>query len=352
VNSTTGSITVEESGSFYNYLSKGCRLCRRGAKMVLFVTGLCTRSCFYCPLSEERRGDVVFANERAVRCDDDVLCEAESMNALGTGITGGEPLLKLKQTTHYIKLLKKYFGDEHHIHLYTSLPASTETLQTLKNCGLDEIRFHPPQKLWNTIQNTHYTQSLRKALALNMEAGIEIPAIKPLHQIIKMINDEGGFLNLNELEFSETNAEKLHQQGYRICDDSTCAAEGSREIAIEASHTCNRIHFCPSTFKDSVQLRRRLLRTAKKIARPFEEITSDGTLIYGIIHGNTTQTIKILKEAGIPPEEYNITVEEKIETHWQILEKLKKQLKQLNCTLEVIEKYPTSDGLIVEKITL
>jgi pyruvate formate-lyase activating enzyme-like uncharacterized protein len=58
--------------------------------MVLFVTGICNRSCWYCPLSSERRGnDVVFANDRQVSSPDDIVAEAAAMSALGTGITGG-----------------------------------------------------------------------------------------------------------------------------------------------------------------------------------------------------------------------------------------------------------------------
>jgi len=46
----------------------------RGPKMVLFVTGLCGKNCFYCPVSYERREkDIIFANERRVSRDEDLV---------------------------------------------------------------------------------------------------------------------------------------------------------------------------------------------------------------------------------------------------------------------------------------
>ena len=71
-------------------ISKGCEQCAKGGKMVLFVYGYCDqRDCFYCPLGENRKNVTdVYANERQVEHDEDVLEEAHRMDALGTSITG------------------------------------------------------------------------------------------------------------------------------------------------------------------------------------------------------------------------------------------------------------------------
>ncbi|MGC9514943.1 radical SAM protein, partial [Methanocrinis sp.] len=140
----------EFTGSFESYLSPGCRICRQGASLVLFVTGVCERDCFYCPLSEERRGkDVVYANERRAGSDSEIIEEAHAIGALGTGITGGEPLLKMEFVLRSIRSLKREFGEDHHIHLYTGARPGPSSLRALAEAGLDEIRFHPPTSDWS-----------------------------------------------------------------------------------------------------------------------------------------------------------------------------------------------------------
>ena len=206
---------TDRSGSFYNYLAEGCRLCYEGAKMVLFITGICGRNCFYCPVSYERREkDTVFANERRVEKDEDVIEETISMDANGASITGGEPLLKLERVLRYIRLLKKKFGKKFHIHLYTALAPGKDVLVSLRDAGLDEIRFHPPPDMWENIQMTPYRDSIIHAHELGISPGIEIPSIKSdLYGILSLLEEVDGFLNLNELEFSETNATELEKRG-------------------------------------------------------------------------------------------------------------------------------------------
>ena len=145
---------------YYSYrnknLTKGCQLCVQGKKLVLFVTGLCSRNCFYCPLSKRKKNkDRIWANEWEIKQDKDIIKEAELCESKGSGITGGDPFLRLNRTIKYIKMLKKKFGKDFHIHQYAPLINITENkLQKLYEAGLDEIRFHPNlenKKLWYRV---------------------------------------------------------------------------------------------------------------------------------------------------------------------------------------------------------
>ena len=135
-------------------LAKGCEHCINGSKMVLLVTGKCPWGCYYCPVSLEKKGkDVVYANELRAHSDEEILAEAESMDATGTGITGGDPLMNVDRTVNAIRMLKDHFGKEHHIHLYTST-MDLERIDTVVEAGLDEIRFHPRTDMWSHMEDT------------------------------------------------------------------------------------------------------------------------------------------------------------------------------------------------------
>lgn len=338
----------DNSGSFYNFLSEGCRLCYKGAKMVLFITGVCGRNCFYCPVSDSRREkDIIFANERLVTGDEDLIEEVISMDALGTGITGGEPLLRFDRTIHYIKLLKNKFGRSHHIHLYTAIAPNKGMLESLKKAGLDEIRFHPPQNLLPGICKSHYSVSLMQAYELGLSVGIEVPSIAcDPDGIISLLKEVDGFLNLNELEFSETNYFQLKKHGYVPVGDTSSAALGSREVAQALDY--DKLHFCSSRFKDAIQLRERFKRIAKISARFFDEITDDGTLVYGIIEGSC---LPFLKEVGVKNKMYDVR-DDTVEIAWWIAEKFAGELKNIGCKVSVIERYPMKNGMIAERTPL
>lgn len=346
-----------EVGSKYTYIPMGCKLCQQGAKMVLFVTGICKNKCFYCPLSDERKKDISFANEKMVISDQDIIQEALKMDALGTGITGGEPLLNLQKVLHYITLLKSYFGKSHHIHLYTSLPTNENIIRKLSYVGLDEIRYHPPVDLWNTdLQD--YINSISIAKKYLIECGFEIPAINGFYKIIEITNKTNCFLNINELEFTENNSNALKNKKYKLKNEYSNSVDGSYDIAYDALNKIDKGHLCTSRYKDAVQLRKRFLRTANIIAHKYDKITQDGTLLYGVISSSNQSYIdminKFLININVPLDMYTIVKNEIHIAVW-ILEDIIYELKNIindDVKIDIIEKYPFENGIIVEKIPL
>jgi pyruvate formate-lyase activating enzyme-like uncharacterized protein len=298
-------IRVRPAGSFIQgSLPTGCALCEAGAKVVLFLTGVCHYKCFYCPISDEKRmSREAWANERKLDASDDARAfaqldeEVRSIGAKGAGITGGDPLYDPERTVRYIRHLKEAFGPRFHIHLYTQIPFDAKWLRAMQEAGLDELRFHPPDETWARPDDfPAYTRLWLEAKRMEEEGlwdvGFEIPCIPGSHEqmsaLVSWLDGHGfKFINVNEMEFSETNYEALLARGYRIKDSETSRAMDSEEVAREVMrrHASAKIaiHFCSSPFKDRVQLRQRLARQAERVAKPYEVATEDGTLVRGVI---------------------------------------------------------------------
>ncbi|MCK4757992.1 MAG: 4Fe-4S cluster-binding domain-containing protein [Thermoplasmata archaeon] len=338
-------------------LPEGCVICEKGAKMVLLVTGQCTFNCFYCPLSEEKQGrKVVYADELLVKSSADIIFEANGISAGGTGITGGDPLDNIEETLEFIKLLKEEFGKGHHIHLYTATP-DKEKIKQLATVGLDEIRFHPSPGTWSKLSSTGYPGAIAAAKKVGMKTGLEIPALPDMKSkimaLIKSASEAGAdFVNLNELEFSETNWRELKARGYVIKDDVSSAAKGSEKIArqlVKETELPITIHYCSASFKDGTQLRRRIMRRAENLATPLEIITDDGTFIKGVVECDDAEemTKKLADQYDIPDDLIRYDSEkDRVEMAAWILEEI---AGELDGQCFIVEEYPTADRLEVER---
>ena len=360
-------------------MPEGCKLCVKGAKLVLFTTGLCNRRCWYCPISKRKKNkDVVIANEWWVKKDEDILEEARLCDSLGAGVTGGDPLVKLDRTVKYIKLLKKKFGRDFHIHLYTpGNLASEKNLSRLYKAGLDEIRFHPTKK---DLDN------LKKALNFDWSVGCEIPVIpgerRKTEEFIECIDKMGvHFLNLNELEFSETNLENMVKRGMETVDDVSYAIEGSNEMALNLLDYCKEntslnVHYCTLKLKDKVQLGNRIKRRAKNAAKDYDITTKEGLFIRGAVYlpdlypsfnyqkkverqsrGHRKSYLNKLKriinrmrkEYQIPGNLISLDKQRmRVLTGAWILEDIAPELKEDGLKPAIVEEYPTWDALCVD----
>jgi hypothetical protein len=306
--------------------------------MVLFVTGTCYRSCWYCPLSPERTGkDLAYANDRPVMEPHECIEEARMMGALGTSITGGEPFLVPDRVAAFCRILKETFGKEHHIHLYTGMAPGREMLVPLVGL-VDEIRLHPPQEAWKDILASPYARSLEVARSLGFAVGIEVPALPglpALAEILPLVD----FLNINELEWGGINAGEMRSRGYIPEDSVHNAVKGSHRWAKDLPHR-KKVHWCSSRFKDAVQLRERLKRIAARTSRPFDEVTADGTILYGVLEPGEPL---VPGRLGLREGSYE-ECDGCIELSWRALRKLAKRLPGKKY---IVERYPNR-GVVVE----
>ena len=328
--------------------------------MVLLVTGRCSSGCFYCPLSEGKKGrDVSFANERPIDNVEEAIEEARTIDAEGTGVTGGDPVEAMVRTTGMIWALKSEFGKGHHIHLYTARPLGIEDLRELRKAGLDEIRFHPPVDALGDVEATGYAEAVSLAAQLGMEAGYEVPVL-PDHEdelrafLSSLVGAKGEpFVNMNELEFSSTNAEELRTRDFLVRDDVSAAVSGSEELGRrlvdDFAPSGLRVHYCSAAFKDGIQLRRRLGRRAKNVVRPHELVTEDQTLFKGIVETNDPEAVARHLQAHFDvPSDLMVVDKEKnlLELAPWVIEELEDEIAG-DCYL--VEEYPTWDRLEVER---
>jgi len=349
---------MQRNSAYTGMLPIGCVLCEQGAKMVLLATGKCSRGCYYCPLSNEKRGkDVFYANEKRIGEVGQIVEEAELMDALGTGVTGGDPLEAIDRTVDSIKALKRAFGKDHHVHLYTST-TDRRRLKKVADAGLDEIRFHPMLDQWKNLARSRFSDAVAYSKELGMQVGFEIPVIPGRgDDIIALIAsaDEIGldFINLNELEFSETNWRALRGFGFDVKkeDDVSSGIDGSERLALDLLRLETKVplHYCSAAFKDGVQLRRRIMRRAKRVKRPHEELTDDGTFLIGIIETQSPSATGawLLNEFEIPGMYiWSGGSNERLEVAPWILEEIFEKI-ELPCY--IVEEYPTADRLEVER---
>ena len=106
-----------------------------------------------------------------------------------------------------------------------------------------------------------------------------------------------------------------------------------------------KVYFCTSVFKDAAQHRKRLQRMAENVRREFDDVTDDGTIVYG----KTWETEARLRDLGIPEEFYTVKANH-VELAWWLLEEMIEEGDVGKG--EIVEQYPTYDGTVVERTPL
>ena len=354
--------------TFSGPLSRGCRQCISGEKLVVLVSTECSSNCFYCPLSNERKNaNSSFANERPFSNIADLLIEALHMKAKGASMTGGDPLElhSFEKTLSYSKALKEQFSDKFHIHAYTRGKDLDRGLLTRITPFLDEIRFH--------VKNLEKDfLIIQLATDFEIDVGIEIPVIptKGINYYKKVIQkfesivpqkDHSYFVNLNELEISETNYRKVLSHKLEVDKVNQSAVKNSSNLAIQIVEWASQnvtvpVHYCALTTKDNVQLPNRLFRLAMNTKLPsdvvIEEGTDRGLLLRGVIRtpGHALDDVKrfLVLEIDIPANLVHIDYEnQRLLTNAALLEEIWQEIivKFPNAQVGMAEEYPSYDNL-------
>ncbi|MDH7517567.1 MAG: radical SAM protein [Candidatus Thermoplasmatota archaeon] len=365
-------VSLLKESAYKAPLSPACRMCAKGSKLVVLITGLCPAKCFYCPLSFEKGGkDRIFADEWELDDENDtkkLMREAEYIEATGAGITGGDPLVVWRRTKKYISLLKKNFGESFHIHLYTSGLRNGEHIGELVSAGLDEVRFHPMPNYWSEIEKSPIISAIKNALKTDIDVAFEIPSLpnmeREMFSLIRWAEGNGlSWVNLNELEYSERNCDALSLRNYVVKNDISAAVKGSQETALKVLSMVSKedfrvgVHYCSSSFKDGIQLRNRIMRRANNVARGHEVISDDGTLIKGAIYSKKESLQKLFlslkREFKISSEHLFINKKKnRVEVGIWVLEKIAPVLKKRGLECYMVEEYPTADALEVERVPM
>jgi len=217
-------------------------------------------------------------------------------------------------------------------------------MRRLSEAGLDEIRFHPPLEMWGDMHGTEWEDILHIAREEGLTPAFEIPGIRAEPEFLEFL-DEGAaeFCNINEFEMSDGNYRRMQEEGFELQEGHMSAVEGSKDDSIVsemASH--EKVYFCTSVFKDAAQHRNRLKRMAKNIRREFDEVTDDGTLVYGKAFADADR----FEALGVPEEFYTVKSDH-VEVAWWLLEEMVED-GDLDRG-EIVEQYPTTDGTVVER---
>ncbi|OLS19889.1 MAG: 7-carboxy-7-deazaguanine synthase [Candidatus Heimdallarchaeota archaeon LC_3] len=365
-------------------LSPGCKSCHQGRSTVIFITGRCNATCFYCPVGMTRMfKNQAYANEKPINRIEELFEEIIMCKSKAASFTGGDPLLEHEKCHDYAQALKNKFGSDFYIHLYTpGREGSPEIFEKLSEV-IDEIRFHP--------KNPDDVLKMQEAMKYDWNIGIEIPAtpgiikqnffrnyVNDYAKSVQNYEKKFPFFNLNELEISERNFNKLFKRGFISDQDDNLigiSVEGSSDEAlkimdyIQTLYPFISVHFCPASQKDGIQLPNRLLHRAHSVMLPSDFVIKDwsgigqsrGLLIRGVLRfkdndyskGNIENRLKKLKERlitqfEIPLDQISIDLKkQQLLTRADFLEEFADEIKNSfpNLIVGMVEEYPTDERL-------
>jgi uncharacterized protein len=215
-------ITLRNNGRslLHNQISPACVACQTGVGSVTFFVSLkCHRDCYYCFNPNQESYEYFQDHTR------DLIAELQEIKDKGQRIrhlalTGGEPLLHKEKAIKFYEFAQANFP-EAYTRLYTCGDhIDAQTLQALKDAGLQEIRFSIRMHDFQKGQRSIYD---RIALAkeyipyVMVEMPILPDTLEEMKEILVELDRLGLFsINLLELCYPLANAGVYQEKGYKV----------------------------------------------------------------------------------------------------------------------------------------
>ncbi|MEK7232740.1 MAG: radical SAM protein [Elusimicrobiota bacterium] len=253
-------------------LPPGCVSCLKGRGSNLYVTGLCTRDCFFCFNAKPRKDETVV---HGIPIDE----PGEAVEIIAryglrsVGLSGGEPLLRPERVLALLGALKA-MPDPPRVDLYTNGDLATDDLLArLRDAGLDAIRF-------DLAARDYDLEPVRRALDIFPEVAVEIPVVpehkERLERMVLELDALGvPFLNIHELFLCAENRERVVAGGqvplksdsphllWRPTAESGVAALDLLLFALERTKTLS-VYYCSCGTQEVIAARGLARRRAGK----------------------------------------------------------------------------------------
>jgi pyruvate formate-lyase activating enzyme-like uncharacterized protein len=205
---------------YVNHISPACQACQIGlGSSSFFISLQCHRDCFYCFNPNQQDYEYYREHTRDTLAELDAL-RLSNQRVQHVALTGGEPLLHKEETVRFFEHARAQFPSAY-TRLYTCGDHIDRLiLDSLKQAGLDEIRFSiRMHDLAKGQRNTYDNIALSREYIRNVM--VEMPVLPgtldEMKEVLGELDRLGIFgINLLEFCFPLHNAEVFSEKGYVI----------------------------------------------------------------------------------------------------------------------------------------
>lgn len=203
--------SVERRTLYTRRLPPGCRGCLSGKGTNAFVTGLCTRDCYFC-FNQKPRLDELVVHGIPLAEPEEAPEIVRRYGLRSVGVSGGEPTLRPERLLRLVRALRA-MPSAVRIDLYTNGDRLDDgLLARLKDAGLDALRF-------NVVARAFDLEPVARALRVFPETAVEIPVdpeqMSELKEMVLRLDAMGvPFLNIHELFLCRENAARAMAHGH------------------------------------------------------------------------------------------------------------------------------------------